>query len=123
MTEEWNITFKSVPCQIRKASTAEDFELQVRRLDEMGKAIDTLTTMLTKPPQPQGSATEKTTLMRSCSQTQELHVMRAPFIGNLLALRLVLYTQIKELLLTFSFVICSYSSILRFYQGERVLHD
>ena len=92
----------SVLCQIydkiRKVSTAEDFELQVRRLDEMGKIIDTLTTMLTKPPQPQGSATEKITLMRSCSQTQELHVMRAPFIGNLLALRLVLYTQIKELL-------------------------
>jgi hypothetical protein len=57
-------------CQIRKMSTAEDFELQVRRLDEMGKIIDTLTTMLTKPPQPQGSATEKITLLRSCSQTQ-----------------------------------------------------
>ena len=51
-------------------NTAEDFELQVRRLDEMGKIIDTLTTMLTKPPQPQRSATEKITLMRSCSQTQ-----------------------------------------------------
>ena len=46
-------------CQIRKVSTAEDFELQVRRLDEMGKIIDTLTTMLTKPPQPKGSANEK----------------------------------------------------------------
>jgi hypothetical protein len=53
-----------------KMSTAEDFELQVRRLDEMGKIIDTLTTMLTKPHQPQGSATEKITLLRSCSQTQ-----------------------------------------------------
>ena len=51
----------SVLCQIRKVSTAEDFELQVRRLDEMGKIIDTLTTMLTKPPQPQGSATENHT--------------------------------------------------------------
>jgi len=56
-------------CQIRKMSIAEDFELQVRRLDEMGKIIDTLT-MLTKPPQPQGSATEKITLLRSCSQTE-----------------------------------------------------
>ena len=44
----------SALCQIRKVSAAEDFELQVRRLDEMGKTIDTLTTMLTKPPQPQG---------------------------------------------------------------------
>ena len=35
----------------------------------MGKIIDTLTTMLTKPPQPQGAATEKITLM-PCSQTQ-----------------------------------------------------
>ena len=60
----------SALCQIRKMSTSEDFELQVRRLDEMGKIIDTLTTMLTKPPQPQGSATEKITLLRSCSQTQ-----------------------------------------------------
>jgi len=55
-------------CQ-RKMSTAEDFELQVRRLDEMGKIIDTLTTMLTKPPQPQGAVTENITLM-PCSQTQ-----------------------------------------------------
>ena len=52
----------SVLCQ-RKMSTAEDFELQVRRLDEMGKIIDTLTTMLTKPPQPQGAATEEIALM------------------------------------------------------------
>ena len=37
----------SVLCQIRKVNTAEDFELQVRRLDEIGKIIDTLTTMLT----------------------------------------------------------------------------
>ena len=44
----------SVLCQIRKVSTAEDFELQVRRLDEMGKIIDTLTTMLTKPPSASG---------------------------------------------------------------------
>jgi hypothetical protein len=51
----------SMLCQ-RKMSTAEDFELQVRRLDEMGKIIDTLTTMLTKPPQPQGAATEETRL-------------------------------------------------------------
>ena len=53
----------SALCQIRKVSAAEDFELQVRRLDEMGKIIDTPTTMLTKPPQPQGSATEQITLM------------------------------------------------------------
>ena len=59
----------SAYCQIRKMSTAEDFELQVRRLDEMGKIIDTLTTMFTKPPQPQGSATEKITLLRSCLTT------------------------------------------------------
>ena len=36
----------SVLCQIRKVSTAEDFELQVRRLDEMGKIIDTPTTII-----------------------------------------------------------------------------
>ena len=36
-----------VLCQMRRVSIAEDFELQVRRLDEMGKIIDTLTTMLT----------------------------------------------------------------------------
>ena len=50
-------------CQIRKVSTTADFELQVRRLDEMGKIIDTLTTMLTtctRPSQPQGSVNEKT---------------------------------------------------------------
>ena len=58
----------SALCQIRKMSTAEDFELQARRLDEMGKIIDTLTTMLTtrKPPQPQGAAIANIT----CSQTQ-----------------------------------------------------
>ena len=56
----------SVLCQIRKVSTAEDFELQVRRLDEMGKIIDTLTTMLTKPRQPQGSATENVEVAAGC---------------------------------------------------------
>ena len=36
----------SALCQIRKVSTAEDFESQVRRLDEMGKIIDTPTTII-----------------------------------------------------------------------------
>ena len=57
----------SALCQIRKMSTAEDFELQVRRLDEMGKIIDTLTTMLTKPPQPQGVAAKASAASASCT--------------------------------------------------------
>ena len=72
MTEEWNMT---LVCSVRllsdekseyRVSTAEDFELQVRRLDEMGKIIDTLTTMLTKPRQPQGSATENVEVAAGC---------------------------------------------------------
>ena len=58
---------------MRRVSTAEDFELQVRRLDAMGKIIDTLTTMLTKPPQPQGSATENVEVAAGCVSLRGKH--------------------------------------------------
>ena len=56
--------------QPRNASTIEDYELQACRLEQMGKLIENLTTMITKSSRHEAAATEsiETTLVSSCSQ-------------------------------------------------------
>ena len=56
--------------QPRNASTIEDYELQACRLEQMGKLIENLTTMITKSSRHEAAAAEsiETTLVSSCSQ-------------------------------------------------------
>jgi len=56
--------------QPRNASTIEDYEVQACRLEQMGKLIDNLTTMITKSSRHEAAAAEaiETTLVSSSSQ-------------------------------------------------------
>ena len=60
--------------QTRNPSITADYEVQFNRLKQMGKMIDTLSTMINKPSQHEAAAAEPiaTTLMSSCSQSQVL---------------------------------------------------
>jgi len=61
--------------QPRNASTIEDYELQACRLEQMGKLIENLTTMITKSSRHEAAAAEsiETTLVSSCSQQVREH--------------------------------------------------
>ena len=59
-------------CQTRKVSAAEDYEVQVHRLAQMGKIIETLTTLITKSSQPKDTSAERNTNIASTAVMSEV---------------------------------------------------